>query len=297
MRGIKKRAISSIDFSISPEKQKEIAKAAYVPEHIIGLMHAISGGTPAMIEDFIFFVKDNWIMFIGYPLSGAVYDPKKIKETIKRLIDVYDPEYLWVIAPEIPSELKKEASEFQKDYYYTLPIKRFKPERRLLREVEKVSKQLTIKNEKEFSSRHCALRDEFISSRTLHPLVKSLYISMEDYFKRSDTGILISAFTEDNELTAFFCLDYGAYNFLAYILGCHSKVHYIPHASDLLFVEMVRLAIKMDKMEINLGLGVTDGIRRFKEKWGGRPTMPYEFIEWRRKPDIKESLKILQSIL
>jgi hypothetical protein len=35
---------------------------------------------------------------------------------------------------------------------------------------------------------------------------------------------------------------------------------------------------------LHLGLGVNAGIRRFKEKWGGAPTLAYEFCEWRREP-------------
>ncbi|HOJ71682.1 MAG TPA: hypothetical protein PLR38_07565 [Syntrophorhabdaceae bacterium] len=297
MRGIKKKDLSSKDFSISPEKKSEIIEVAYIPEHIISLMQAISGGEPGIIDDFLFFVKDNWIMFIGYPLSGHFQKPKQITENTEVLIDIYDPEYIWVIAPEIPSELKKKAVEFQKDYYYTLLVEDFRPNRRLLREVEKASESLKIRKERVFSSKHSALRDEFIRTKTLHPMVISLYNSMEDYFRGSETAILLSAATKEDEITAFYCLDCGAHNFLAYITGCHSKTHYVPHASDLLFVEMVGLARQMGKTEINLGLGVTDGLRRFKEKWGGRPTIPYEFIEWRREPDIKKSLKALQSIL
>jgi len=236
-------------------------------------------------------------MFIGYPLSSRLQTPQKILEHIETLLYVYDPECLWIIAPEMPAELKKRAIEFEKDYYYTLLVEGFRPERRLLREVEKASKRLKITEERIFSVKHSALRDEFVKTRALNPLIVSLYNSLEGYFKRSESAILLSAVTEENEITAFYCLDYGAYNFLAYILGCHSKTHYVPHASDLLFVEMVRIAGQMGKAEINLGLGVTDGLRRFKEKWGGRPTIPYEFIKWQRGFDIKKPLKSLQSIL
>lgn len=53
--------------------------------------------------------------------------------------------------------------------------------------------------------------------------------------------------------------------------------------SDLLFYEMINLAKEHGKGYINLGLGVNEGIRRFKEKWGGVPFLRYEFCEYRRK--------------
>lgn len=42
---------------------------------------------------------------------------------------------------------------------------------------------------------------------------------------------------------------------------------------------MINLAREYGKGYINLGLGVNEGIRRFKEKWGGIPFLRYEFYE------------------
>ena len=85
-------------------------------------------------------------------------------------------------------------------------------------------------------------------------------------------------------------MDLGAKNFSAYILGSHSKKHYVPHASDLLFLEMINLTREEGKNSINLGLGVNEGIRRFKEKWGGKPFLRYEFCECRYGAARKVSL-------
>jgi hypothetical protein len=42
---------------------------------------------------------------------------------------------------------------------------------------------------------------------------------------------------------------------------------------------MIRWTQEQGKITINLGLGVNEGIRRFKEKWGGVPFLTYEFCE------------------
>ncbi|HPU29603.1 MAG TPA: hypothetical protein PLM71_04705 [Syntrophorhabdaceae bacterium] len=296
---MKNRRSDHMDFYVSHETQSYILRNAYIPEHIIGLMKAISGGDLGMIGDFIFYVKDNWLIFIGYPICGITNkkDLSLTTDYIDKLINAYDPDYLWAIAPEIPGELKKTADEFQSDYYYTLATSEFNPARRLLREVEKANKTLMVTANREFTTKHKALRDEFIKSRSLHPLVESLYKSMEKHLEKSDTAFVLNATTSDGKLCAFYCLDSGADNFLAYIMGCHSKVCYVPHASDLLFVEMVRIAKEMGKSIINLGLGVNEGLKRFKMKWGGRPTIPYEFIELKRRVLYHNLLKKLESIL
>jgi hypothetical protein len=52
----------------------------------------------------------------------------------------------------------------------------------------------------------------------------------------------------------------------------------VPGASDFLFDEMVRLAQSKGKRAINLGLGIHAGIRRFKEKWGGKAFLTHRSI-------------------
>jgi hypothetical protein len=43
---------------------------------------------------------------------------------------------------------------------------------------------------------------------------------------------------------------------------------------------MIQLTREYGKNTIQLGLGVNEGIRRFKEKWGGVSFLNYEFCEY-----------------
>ena len=52
------------------EEEAYVLKRAYVPEHIVSLMTLISKGNPFLIEDHLGFVKDNWLILVGYPLDG-----------------------------------------------------------------------------------------------------------------------------------------------------------------------------------------------------------------------------------
>ena len=74
-------------------------------------------------------------------------------------------------------------------------------------------------------------------------------------------------------------------NFVSYILGAHSRTHYVPHAVDLLFASMIERAKAEGKRFIHLGLGVNDGILRFKKKWGAVPSLPYVMAEWRQETE------------
>jgi hypothetical protein len=117
---------------------------------------------------------------------------------------------------------------------------------------------------------------------------------MPDYIGRSSSAWMLNARDKAGRLCAFTVVELGAKDFSTYVLGSHSKKHYVPHASDLLFLEMINLTREHGKNTIHLGLGVNKGIRRFKEKWGGKPFLRYEFCERRygaaRKVSLIEAL-------
>ena len=54
---------------LTPEQETYILTHAYVPEHIVALMTSLSGGEPFLINDYFCCCKDDWVIFIGYPLQ------------------------------------------------------------------------------------------------------------------------------------------------------------------------------------------------------------------------------------
>jgi hypothetical protein len=54
---------------LTPEQEKYILTHAYVPEHTVGLMTSLSGGEGYLVDDFFLCRRDDWIVFVGYPLQ------------------------------------------------------------------------------------------------------------------------------------------------------------------------------------------------------------------------------------
>ena len=263
---------------ITPEEEGYILERAYVPEHITNLMVPISKGEPFLKEAHLGFVKDNWLIFVGYPLDKNVSQVRS-ERILKQAVDTFRPEYLWFIGPEILPSLLDSCKERETDRYYTLDIEQTKLKSSLQRVADKASKELTVGRSRSFLKEHEALIAELLKREKLPPRVKELYRAMPDYVARSSSACTLNARDKNGKLCAFFVVELGAKNFSTYVLGCHSKRHYVPHASDLLFLEMIKLTREHGKHTINLGLGVNEGIRRFKEKWGGVPSLNYEFCE------------------
>ena len=263
---------------ITPEDESYILEKSYVPEHVINLMVPISKGEPFLKEDHLVFVKDNWLILVGYPLEGH-FSQERCERILKQAVETFRPEYLWFIGPEIPLSLQGSCKERQTDQYYKFDIHQTKPKPSLQRVAEKASKELIVERGHSISKEHEGLISELLKREKLPPRLKELYRAMPDYVSHSSTACVLNAWDQKRKLCAFFVVELGAKNFSTYVLGSHSKKHYVSHVSDLLFLEMINLTRENGKEIINLGLGVNEGIRRFKEKWGGVPFLEYEFCE------------------
>lgn len=251
---------------------------AYVPEHIPALMTAISQAAPFFIEDYLGFAKDNWVIFVGYPLETP-FEATQCDQRIARALELHRPDYLWFIGPEIPPSLGRSCRVRQSDWYYCLDLSQTKIRAALEREVRQAAQALTIHHGRAFTREHQSLVDELMHREHLPPMIAELYRAMPAYVSQCESALVLNARDARGRLTAFFVVERAAEKFDTYVLGCHSKKHYIPHASDLLFYEMMTDARRRNKPAVNLGLGVNAGIRRFKTKWGGAPFLKYEFCE------------------
>jgi hypothetical protein len=280
--------------AFAPSHECYILSRAYVPEHIPALMATVSRATPFLIDDNLGFAKDNWVIFVGYPLETP-FDPAVCDERIARTLELHRPEYLWFIGPEIPPSLTKPSRSRQSDQYLRLDLAGWKIKSSLQREVNQAAKTLTVEHAHEFSREHGSLVDELTRRGELPPLVAELYRSMPEYIAGCESALVLNARDEMGKLSAFFVVECAAERFDTYVLGCYSKKHYTPHASDLLFAEMIAHARERGKNEINLGLAVNTGIRRFKTKWGGVPYLNYEFCECYYGPP--EGLSVLDALL
>lgn len=262
---------------ISRAEEEMILARAYVPEHIVSLMVLISKGEPFLVGGYLCFAGDNWLIVVGYPLASPFSDSGCTK-VVEEMTSRFHPEYLWFAGPQVPSCLADGCTERETDCYYTFNAET-KPKRALMRTVEKAAGELDVERSQAFTKEHLALVSELLERQQLPPRIRELYRAMPGYVKGSSFAIVLDARDKRGRLSAFYVIDVAARTFDTYLLGFHSRKHYVRHASDLLFFEMIKVAEEHGKPTINLGLGVNPGIRRFKEKWGGVPSLAYEFCE------------------
>jgi len=266
---------------ISPEEERYILSRASVPEHIVGLMTGISRGEAFLVDRYVGFAGETWLILVGYPLEGP-FAHEEFARLVTGTIASFRPESLWFIAPEIPAGIAHLCRDRESDTYYTLDLRDFTLRSPLRRLVTRASRDLVVERSREITAEHQALVAEFLEREKPAPRIERLFLRMGDYVADSATTMVLTGRDRAGVASAFYVIELAARDFATYVVGCHSKRHYVVGASDLLFHDMVTLAREQGKSYIHLGLGVNEGIRRFKEKWGGVPRLHYEFCEYRR---------------
>jgi hypothetical protein len=281
---------------LTAEEQAYILEHAYVPEHCISLITRVSGGEPFLVDDFFVCLKGSGIILIGYPLDDR-FTTRKLEAAVSKIRKRFSPARISMIAPELPPSFASTRRETESDVYYTLQTQKTVIRSGLKRNLRKARQRLRIESSPQMQEAHREAMQEFIERVQPPERVRRLLLKMPQFVAGTDQAFVLNAWDAHHNLCAFYVIDIEARPFSNYIIGCHSKKHYILGASDLLLFELINLSREYDKHYIHLGLGVNAGVRRFKEKWGGVPIRRYEICELvLKKQSILESILSLRKL-
>lgn len=260
---------------------------ARVPEHSLPLMTALSGGAPFCIGPYLFLAAEDWLMAVAYPLEGRYVD-SIFEASLEEALRHTGATACWAIGPSLPSRLAPHIVD--RDRYHVLPATATPPQR-LRGPLTRAAARLRVTEGVTFTPEHRRLWAEFLGhvqrgeAGSMAPHVAALYARTPEALAEAGGSLrLLDARDGEGRLAACLLLDYAPENFVSYVLGAHSRAHAIPHASDLLFAVMLERARQAGKRFVHLGLGVNEGILRFKRKWGARPSFPYLMAQWTETP-------------
>lgn len=275
---------------ITKEEELYTLSRAYIPEHIPKMMSFLSGGEPFLIDKkYLMFQGNNFIIFIGYPLNSLNEDVE-IEKYVNMVAKNFNHSNLYILTGMDALKFFKKFKKIDEDFYYILDIERISLDKKLLKMVEKVQKKLNIKIERETTEQHKKLTEEFLARKNLPIQIMELYRRLPEYMNFSEEIFYLSAYKEDGMLTGYYVVETEAKNFLAYMIGCISKLNHVPHTSDYLMFELIRLGQQLGKKYINLGIGVNEGIRRFKEKWGAFKSFKYNVYQYQNRSSLLVNL-------
>ncbi len=273
---------------LTDQERQWIDQHAYVPEHLPDYVAAISSAEPFLRHQYLFFIAKKHMFFNGYPLSA---DAEPVERVYESVLGEFKPTSVALIASSnwLASEAN-EAAAVDSYYQLELPLRSIGAANAYM--IRRAAKNLRVARGR-FGREHRKIVKVFINSRNLTRRQKSLYRRIDNYLKASPTAVLFEA-RSGKKLAAFNIVDLGAVNYAFYLFSFRSNQLNVPGASDLLFYEMVKFAHSEGKMAVNLGLGINTGIRRFKEKWGGKSFLDYHsMMVDKREMDIGQLAKKL----
>lgn len=261
---------------LTEDEESFVLKHAYIPEHVVSYVAPISKLEPFLISDYLCYFGENRLSFIGYPL-GTEFDEKILEKTLKKAVEEFSPENVAVIAPRLPF-IEKEIEE-SSDKYFLLDLRSLHINRKLRNILARASRDLVIERG-EITGEHRRLVQKFLESRSIDKRTKYIFENIAVYTSSSPTAVVLDARNKSRNLAAFNVIDLASRDYAFYMFNFISRENYVPGASDLLFNEFIKIAREKGKKSINMGLGINEGVTRFKEKWGGRPFLNYEFCTY-----------------
>ena len=75
---------------VTPQEEAYVLNEAYVPEHVIPLMAGLSQAEPFFQDDYLFFLKEDGVIFVGYPL-GADFREETFSAALVRCKRSFNP--------------------------------------------------------------------------------------------------------------------------------------------------------------------------------------------------------------
>lgn len=254
-------------------QKRYIADNGYLPEHIVDYVVAVSGGEPFLLDDYLFFIKDSHLIFIGYPLSKAnsLDNTHNVLDLIVKKFAIKDVAY---IAP-FNQPTAYNCLQADTDFYYMVNLSRFNVSSKLKNSIRRAQRDLIVQTSKKVDALHLMLIDEFISLKHIDNASAYIFKKIPDYINASNTAEVFSALNKEGNLAGFDIVDYGSGDYCFYMFNFISPKHYVPGISDMLLHRVIETAIKKGKSYLNLGLGINKGNVFFKKKWGGEGVVKY----------------------
>jgi hypothetical protein len=272
---------------ITPAQRDYTEEHAYLPEHVIPYVTAVSGAEPFLLDDFIVYFGSRRLIFVGYPLKGT-FEEKKMKKTLDQATKRFKPDEVALTAPSLPPPFVGGRVQ-PKDDYYRLDLSAIPLSQKLRNMVKRANRDLSIKTTTALTSEHAQLVDEFLDAHPVDGAFRIIFQKLPSYLSSTSTAILFEARNREGDLVAFDIFDFGPRHYGLYMFNFSSRTRYVPGVSDLLLFEAVKHSLSQRKTYINLGLGINPGVTFFKKKWGGVPFLPYMFYLYSRskRPALK----------
>ena len=269
-----------------------VTAQAYVMEQVAAYVVA-AGGMRALPADTCMTYEDRErCVIVAYPPE---YDPARapapsaqtrasaLNAAVQKALARCRCASVTVLAPEKPAAAPADAA-VRTDAYAFLPVPLPAPGAKLRNMLRRAERECAIATEI-MGEDHESLLRSFCLSHALDAGTRTIYANIGRYLASSPDAVLFTArAVDDARLLALAVGEYASLTTAFYMFAARAP-SCPPGVADALLREVAREAERRGHSQLNLGLGIDEGIRRFKKKWGPACFVPYVETAWRRVPE------------
>jgi hypothetical protein len=243
----------------------DLARKAYIPEQIPSYMCSFSGLKWSNEGPFIYYYGEGEIRFIGYSL-----DEGDLEKSLQRAIDRHRPVRVLVASPR-----KIEGYDvIESDEYYFLDAESLKINKKIRNLIKRAEKDVKVR-ETELEDEHLHFIRDFVRRKGLKE--HEIMLRKLPEYVRAAKPLILEA-RQEGRLIAVTIADIKSSDAFSFYLFNFTSERKVPGASDLLLKNLIDRSIEMGK-KVNMGLGINEGIRKFKLKWGAKVLAPFYLME------------------
>ncbi len=266
----------------TPQALQYISAQAMTPDQLLPYVAAVSGVQSELVGDYIIHSQDGNVVLVGYSLQDP-HNIEQLNTTLEQILGKKNIFNITVLAPIRPSIAPQNAISTEQDAYWFLDLPTpplTVKVRNMLASSGREIYTTKASGQGAFSGAHQELMLNYIRSKGMSTGLCSILQRLGTYLITSPQVELFSAYSKNtNELLAYALGDFSSFSTAFYMFAFRQE-NALPGAADAVLFELLSEAKALGHSKCNLGLGINDGIRFFKQKWGAKPTLPFIQTTW-----------------
>ncbi len=265
-----------------PDAFAHVTAQALVPEQLVPYVRAVGGSTPVLCADCAAYVLGEHAVLIGWPLGDEALAPERSVLAMEKAVDAAlalpGVKHLTVLGPAVPAQAPPAAATHM-DEYWSLPLPPPPPGQKLRCLLRRAGREAVVGVES-WRAEHAALVEQYLAARAFDEGTVHIFRSLPAYLAVAPEALLFGARSPaDGKLLAFCVGDYSGFSTAFYMFAFRDPAC-PPGVSDLLLSALIREGEARGHTRCNLGLGINQGIRFFKRKWGAKPFLACVETSW-----------------
>ncbi len=260
---------------------------AITPDQVLPYVQAVSSVQSFIYRDFLVHLHDNHAIVIGYALNDHWSVQKNgsehLEDTLQRLCAQEHLEHITVLAAQRPSLAPPHALCHEDSYYFLpLPLKKEEASNALCM-CQRALPHIDItqsEGEHAWTEAHQELMLSYVQRANITKEMGAIFQRLGAYCRMAPQVRLFSAHDKhSHELLGMTLGDFSSLQ-TAFYMFAFRHANALPGVSEALLLSLLQEAEQRGYTSCNLGLGIHDGIRFFKEKWGAQAALPLVESSW-----------------